>query len=484
MNLVTALSTPVPQPVRKTRTTNGMGAYTGTGSQVLNLFGQMGALRGQGDQRIRDLFLSALAENQLLAVRAMFYNRDIRGGQGERQTFRVMLRTLAEFYPEIALQVLPYVPVYGRWDDLFVVFGTEVEPDALAFITEALNAGDKLCAKWMPRERKAKHEIADKIRQFIGLDWREYRSLLAGNTAVVETLMCKKDWGAINYSHVPSQAMSKYRTAFGRNDTARFTSFIAEAKAGNNPKVKINAGTLHPHQIVEKLGGYGMGLQKDVLEAQWAALPDFFENSGRRIFPVIDVSGSMSGGSPSPMDVAIALGLYIAERNTGPYQDAFITFDTNPRLLKATGSISKRVAQTRRAPWGGSTNLQATFNLLLDSAVRHGVAPDEMPEYILILSDMQFNAADRGFGTTAFQMIDRMYQKAGYERPNIVFWNLRAQGNVPVTVDDNGTAMVSGFSPSILKYIFTGAEAKPVTPLDTMLDVLLSERYAVVEIAE
>jgi len=218
---------------------------------------------------------------------------------------------------------------------------------------------------------------------------------------------------------------------------------------------------------------------------QWESLPNWMEGSVERILPVVDVSGSMDievGGNPnlSCMDVAISLGMYISERNEGNFKDAFITFSNNPQLQYLTGSLRDRLNQLRRADWGMSTDLEAVFNLILNQAKINNVPEDNMPTKILILSDMQFNQATRRDEFSAQSMIEAMYEEMGYTKPDIIYWNLNAKGgNFPVEFDKNGTALVSGFSPSILKSILGG---KDMTPESILMDTVNDERYSVVTV--
>jgi hypothetical protein len=457
-------------------TTNGMPTNSASGSKVLDLFYKQGGGRALSDTELQSAFAEAYGENQLLAVKAAFYNRDVRGGQGERRSFRIFFRYLCEQAPEVANANIPNVPFYGRWDDLFVAVGTQVEDNALAFYAAALLAGDGLAAKWAPREGKADHELANVLRRFMQLSWQDYRKLLAGNSKTIEQLLCAKKYEEIDYSHIPSQAAFRYRKAFLKRDTARYQLYLNRLSAGD-VEVKVNAKAVFPHEIVRQFMRYGSPQVAQLLEAQWKALPNFVPD-GKRFLPISDVSGSMSG---EPMEVSVALGLYLAERNVGPFKDALITFSANPELfvLKAK-DLQSRVHQIMSAPWGMNTNVQAVFKLILDKAKAAKLAPEDMPQSLLILSDMQFDKCITGAGDSALEMMDRMYAEAGYKRPNIVFWNLRTSKGVPVKQDARGTALVSGFSPSIMKTLLSGVEvpeAPEPTPMDVLLETLNSERY-------
>lgn len=460
------------------RTENGMPTHSSSGDKVLNLFYRQGGARALAEQVLRTDFAEAYGEDKLLALKAAFYNRDIRGGQGERRSFRVFFKYLCDQAPDVANANIPNVPFYGRWDDLFVAVGTRVEENALAFYAAALLAGDELAAKWAPREGKADARIADVLRRFMQLSWKDYRKLLAGNSKTIEQLMCAKQWTQIDYSRVPSQAAFRYRKAFLKRDVTRYQDYLKRLASGDT-EVKVNAAAVHPHEIV-RLFLNGQAAVPELLEAQWKALPNFVPE-GESFLPVCDSSGSMTLNGGLPIEVSVALGLYLAERNKGPFKDAFITFSERPELLVLRApDLASRVAQVRTAPWGNNTNLEATFRMILQKAVAAGLSQEDMPKNLLILSDMQFDRCVHGADTNALAMIDRMYAQAGYKRPNIIFWNLRTSAGIPAKKDQSGTALVSGFSPSIMQSLLGGKEVEPEpdpTPYEVMLKTLNTERY-------
>ena len=462
-------------------TENGMPTHSTSNSPVLDLFFRMGGSRQMSENALTADFSKAFASDPLLATKAMFYNRDVRGGQGERRSFRVFLKWLAQNHPEVVRKNLHLIPEYGRWDDVFVVFGTSLEENAIRLIKSALlENSNGLCAKWMPREGKAGYaEYGNKIRKYLDLRPREYRKLLSRLTKVVENQMCADAWNEIKYEQVPSIASNKYRTAFYRHDEDRYSKFVEKAIKG---EVKVHADAIFPHDIVKKIlngigwMGYGKGLsqtEKNSIQAQWMNLPDYVGEGS--FIPVCDVSGSMNG---LPMEVSISLGIYLSERNKGTFKDGFITFSRRPQLQILKGSLFDKVSQLSIAHWEMNTNLEAVFNLIVDSAVRDGLSQDELPENILILSDMQFDQCIHAPSENAMSMIERKYKSAGYKVPNVVFWNLRTSSGIPVKMHQSGTALVSGFSPSIMKNLLAG-EMNPVT---VMLSTLNSERYSKVTV--
>jgi hypothetical protein len=380
-------------------------------------------------------------------------------------------------------------PEYGRWDDLLELFGTKLENQALALIKQGLDDKNGLCAKWMPRpnigNRERKRQ-ANVIRKYLGLTPKEYRKLIVGLSTTVEQLMCSKNWNQIEYSKLPSKAMSDYMKAFSKNDLERFQAYLESVKKG---EAKINAGAVYPYDVIKNLKhGISEGANQ-----QWNALPNYMEDNNERMIPLVDVSGSMecpagNNKNVTCMDVSISLGLYISERNVGPFKDAFITFSSEPELEVVTGTLQERYNQMSTSQWAMSTNLESAFALILNQAKKHNVPESEMPTSLIILSDMEFNSAINcnGWGSqstwnpTAQQMIETMYSEAGYRMPKIIYWNLNGRGNnYPVSFDKQGTALVSGFSPALLTSLLSG---KDFTPESMMFDVVNSTRYEPVTI--
>lgn len=431
-----------------TVTENGMPAHSTTGDALVDLFFSMGAARSVPADVLLGKFSASLAQDPLLTLKAAFFNRNIRGGQGERRSFRIFFRYLCRMYPDIAIKNLPNVPYFGRWDDVFVAFGTRVEKYALNMLSDALlRDRDALCAKWMPREGKSKDVFARKLRKHMGLSRKEYRKLLASLTDVVETKMCDNEWDSIEYSHVPSRAMKIYRNAFGRHSD-KFGQWLDSLEQGES---KVNAGAIYPHEIVSAIYKSPNDAIR-MLEQQWKALPNYLTGKDN-ILPVCDVSASMKG---EPMEVSIGLGLYLAERNKGLFHNKVITFSQRPSVFSLkSDTLFGRVMEMRRMDWGYNTNLEAVFNLILKTAVRAELSEEDMPSTVLILSDMQFDEAmepEEG----AIEMIRNKYWQHGYKMPDIVFWNLRDVDNVPVKFDEQGVALISGFSPSVMKAVLGG----------------------------
>ena len=334
----------------------------------------------------------------------------------------------------------------------------------------------------MPR----KGTKANIIRRYLRVSPKSYRKLLVGLTNVVETKMCAKDWSSIEYSKLPSLASSRYQKSFMNNDEERYEEYKRALVDG---KTTINVGAVYPYDITKSIK---YGVEKDVAQAQWDSLPNYMEDINERVLPVVDVSGSMgnpagNNGNVTCMDVSTSLGLYISERNEGVFKNAFITFSSKPQLQLLEGSLANRLHELQRADWGMNTDLQATFKLILDQAVKNNVPVSEMPTKVLILSDMEFDEAISGdydrvseWNPTAQEMIKGMYEEAGYKMPGIVYWNIQSrQDKVPTSFDEMGTALVSGFSPSIMKSILS---CQDMTPYNMMMETIGSARYEPIKV--
>jgi hypothetical protein len=455
------------------RTVNGMRAHATTSSAVLDLFGMIGSARGKD---VSQHFMAAIGENEELAVRTLLWARDIRGGAGERQTFRNLLAQLEKANPSLAKRLIHKIPELGRWDDLFTYVDVDNRREAFSFIADALADGNGLAAKWMPR----KGPIAVELTRFMKLTPKAYRKLIVGLTQVVETQMCSKTWNEINFSHVPSVASARYQKAFGRNASEAYTRYIQELQKPVESRergVKINASAVYPHDVVKSVSKGNAAVANE----QWNALPNYVGDA--LIFPMVDVSGSMGSlsysnpGVVQPIEVAVALGLYLSSKNTGPFKDLFQTFSARPTMVKLAGSLSDRIRTMSTAHWEMNTNLHAAFDQILQVAVNGNADPADMPQILLILSDMQFDRCTR-YDDSALQMIARKYEQAGYAMPKIVFWNLNSgYGNVPVQFDSRGTAHVSGFSPAIMKSVLAN-DLEDFTPYNVMLKTLMDDRYA------
>jgi hypothetical protein len=342
---------------------------------------------------------------------------------------------------------------------------------------DALRNQNGLAAKWTPR----KGDVAREIREFFGMSPKFYRKSLVTMSTTVEQQMCAGKWDDINYSHVPSVAHSRYKKAFGRHGTT-YAEYITKLVKGDDPTVKINASAIFPHDVLKgRINGYDMTWNKqelDVIEAQWAAMPNYIGDTS--VLPLVDVSGSMTclagqKGTTTCLEIAVSLGLYFADKNKGAFKDCMLTFSTHPKLVKLEGNINQKINQMVATDWEMGTNLHGAFKAILDAAVKNSVPAADMPETLILFSDMQFDACVRN-DDSAMEMIGRKFEAAGYSVPKIVFWNLNAGSNVPVKFDKTGAALVSGFSPAVASAILSG-NMDDFTPEAIMLKAVMQDRY-------
>ena len=456
---------------QEARTTNGMKARKSTANACVDLFYNIGASRGKN---IIPAFTAAYVENSDLALRIVQWARDVRGGSGERELFRQVLIHLELTNPEDASRLLVKIPELGRYDDLLVFKTKTLKDQAFTLLGDALRARNGLAAKWTPR----KGDVAREIREFFGMTPKQYRKSLVALTNVVETQMCSNDWDNINFSHVPSIAASRYKKAFNRH-TPAFAEYVTKLVA-KDASVKVNASAIFPHDVLKGVAHSYVKLDKsetDHVIAQWDALPNYVGDAS--ILPLVDVSGSMTVSVPGStvrcIDVAVGLGLYLADKNKGVFKDTFLTFSSNPELVTLKGNIVQKIDQMVKSDWGMNTNLHAAMSKILDVAVKGSVSQSDMPAMLLILSDMQFNSCTR-YDDSAMEMIVRKFEAAGYTVPQIVFWNLNSSDNVPVKADKSGAALVSGFSPSIMTSLLA-ADMDQFTPEGIMLKTVMKDRY-------
>lgn len=478
-----------------TLTANGALAHKSTMSKVYDMFAFGGAYRNRSDEDCILLFKNALAEDVTLALKCLFYLRDIRGGQGERRFFRTCFRWLANTNPKLASRNLNNVHEYGRWDDLiYACIGTKVSDEALAIIKNQLNLDinsktPSLLGKWMPSENAssaATKKMGSTIREYLGLTHKQYRKVLSelrSRINIVEKLMSENRWDEIEFDKIPSKAGLIYKNAFARRDiiAKKYESFIKDENT------KVNADTLYPYDIVKKaLHVSNLDLtdtERVAVQKYWDAQRDYFKGKECNMIAVVDTSGSMTWGSPAnarPIDVAISLGLYCAERNRGDFANKYISFSSRPQLIETNGvDIVDKVCRIYRTNLCADTNLEATFDLLL--SVAKDSKPGDIPETIAVISDMQINSGcvgiySNGDVLTLMETIREKWRAAGIKMPKLVYWNVNASSNTILDLGPN-VSCVSGCSPIIFEMVTSGK-----TGLDIMLDKLLhSGRYDAVK---
>lgn len=480
----------------RTYTENGAVTYATTCSDCLDLFATVGALRSSSEQEIRTRFMRAYTENPDLAMKTLFFARDVRGGLGERKVFRICLQWLAGNAPASVRKNLSYVAEFGRWDDLLCLMGTPCEKDALLLIKKQLDAdlnamdmGDdvSLLAKWLPSVNASNVQTvlpAKRIARFLGMTDAAYRKTLVKlreRIRIIENSLREKDY-SFDYAKQPSKAMFKYRKAFYRNDGERYGAFLSRVSRG---EVQMHADTLMPYELVEPYLSLNFSSrsfmrpiskeEKNALNATWASLPAFANDENA--LAIIDTSGSMyGGGKPLPAAVALSLGLYFAEHNTGAFKNHFIAFSSRPQLIEVKGeTFADRLRYAASFNEVADTNLEAVFDLILKAAVRNHVPQKELPSTLYIISDMEFNCCVRNAVAANFENAKAKFAAHGYQLPRVVFWNVQSRNSQqPVTQNEQGVALVSGCTPRIFGMLQSGI----LSPLGYMLDILGAERYA------
>ena len=488
------------------RTENGDLAYKSTGSACLDFFSLCGGMR-RNLEDLDKLFAKAYGEDPVVAIKILFYMRNIRGGLGERNSFRVLLKELAKFYPGVARQIVYAVPIYGRWDDLLVLLDNPyVKDDVIAYIRwqiredqKAMEQGKEvsLLGKWLPsintssKESVARAKILMSALYMKAVEYRKLCSALRKEIKILEDNLRRKDY-TFDYSKQPSQAMLRYKKAFMRNDEERYKSFLNKvveqaeklARGEENPeeeRVKLNTKTLYPYQIVAPFMGYWsvnelQPEQELPLEASWKALDrDVFDS---KTIVVRDGSASMyHGKDDSPINIATSLALLFAEQLSGAYKNSFITFSSEPRLVQVpenADTLKKKLNFISKFNDITNTDIGKVYRLILDVAKSGNVPKEEMIERILIISDMEFDCCSSKEST--FDFYKKKFEAAGYELPEIVFWNVEARDtHLPVTMNEKGVKLVSGASANIFADVVSG-DLKVVTPYEFMLQML--EPYA------
>lgn len=453
-----------------TETENFAKTFKSTNSAVLDLFSMGGALRNRSQEDVEKLVSKALSEDLVLAMKCIFYLRDIRGGQGERETFRKALKVISKYNAEETKRLVGLIPEYGRFDDILSLENIDIQD----FVLGELEKDDSLIAKWLPSENAGKKSarVAKALRKYLGLNSKNYRMLLREKRQainIVETKVTEGRFKDIDYSKIPSGAGLKYAEVFKKKDEVRYADYLKSVEKGEK---KINVKDLFPYEIVRK----ARESNDKSYDVMWKKLPNYVKEGDNSIV-VADVSGSMEG---LPMCISVSLAMYFAERSKGVFNNKFITFSERPELQEVKGnSLNQKIVNLENAHWNMNTNLQKVFDLILKTAVSNKVKEEDMIKTLYIISDMEFDRAvnDYGQSVTNFELAKERYRKAGYEIPQVVFWNVDSrQNNVPVTENEDGVILVSGASPSIFKMVM-----QKTTPLEFMNKVLNSERYKPIE---
>lgn len=504
----------------KSVTENGALGYKSTGKKLVDLNFGIPSYRAKADL---DLFDQAFAEDKALALKWLLFLRDVRGGAGERKSFREFTLHFFNKHPDLAVKFLDHINIaeYGRWDDYVYLWDKVKDKDVKYMISmtlcaiinidlEAMSRGENisLCAKWLPsistsseETRRIANKLAKEVFRFSPRQYRKMLSKLRKYLDVVEVKASANQWSEIDYCKVPSCANLKYANAFFKHDAERREEYLNNLANGDK-FVKINAKALFLHDIVHKYTSAECNRwnpaykEEATLEELWKAQEKVvgFKNT----LVVRDGSGSMTcdipNSSATAMDVADALTLYCAENSEGQYHNKFITFSSKPKIVDVNGkeSLADKLTYLHRYDDCSNTNIEAVFNLILKTAVKAKATQDDMPKSILILSDMEYDAVrsdtvwlddwDREAvaqeDEILFECIAEKYEKAGYELPKLIFWNVNSRTNtIPLTESKAGVILLSGFSKSLMEMVMSSE----VDPYKALVNTLNKERYAVVD---
>lgn len=474
----------------KTLTENGAVTYETTQSDCLDLFATIGAVRHESDKEIIGRFIKAFAENADLAMKILFFGRDVRCGLGERRVFRVIASWLAEHEPAALKKNLGYIAEYGRYDDLLCLMGTKCENDAVLYIKERLsvdlaaadNGGEvSLLAKWLPSVNASSTDMvktAKKLAKRLGMSEAQYRKTLVTlrkKIRIIENNLREREY-TFDYAKQPSKAMFKYRKAFIRNDGERYRAFMQRVERG---EASLHTGTLAPYEIIApcfedddftRLSEE----ERHSMDVTWNALENFAGDENSLV--VVDSSGSMyCHFDPMPVTVAMSLGIYFAERNKGAFRNHFITFSETPKLVEIKGSdIAEKVRYCSQFYECCNTDIQKVFELIADTAVKNKVPQSEMPSMVYIVSDMEFDDCADNAEMSNFEYAKELFARNGYTLPNLVFWNVASRNRQqPVTQNEQGVALVSGCTPRMFTAVIDGT----LNPYTVMLETIMTERY-------
>lgn len=481
-------------------TENGALTHKSTMNDCLDMFAMGAAMRNRSDEDVILMFRKAFKEDALTALKLAFYIRDVRGGQGERRFFRVVMRDLASSNPEVVCKNMHLVPEFGRWDDLYVFEGTKCHNAAFDLLKKQFDLDmdsktPSLLGKWLKSENASSLEtkrLGRITREYFGLSAKKYRKALTSlreKINVLEVLMSQNRWEEIEFDKIPSRAGLIYKNAFARRDliAQKYEDFA------KSEETKVNASTLYPYEVVEKTLSHtnwysndfnGSDVDRAMLNKYWENLKDYFNGQEMNGIAMVDTSGSMCG---TPINVAISLGLYMAERSGGPFANHYISFSSKPQLIETEGiDFVDKVMRIYATNLVENTNIEAAFDLILETALATKASQSDLPQNIFVISDMEFDSAtrpgwrDENFkaftkenANTLLEEISLKYSAHGYEMPHLVFWNVDArQNNVPIT-GSNRISYVSGFSPSIFESVITGK-----TGYDLMMEVVNKDRYS------
>lgn len=481
-------------------TENGAPARTTTGDNLIDLFAVIGAMRERDESDIISMWESAYRENPELAVRIIFYAGDIRGiGLGERRTFRILIKHLANTHPFVMRKNIVNIPYYNRWDSLYELVATPCEPDMWTIVRMQWledfgnmkhNKPISLMAKWLASVNASSKKtcmLGRKTARELHLSESLYRRALSQLRAylkVVEKSMSAQEWATIEYSAVPSYAMKNYSKAFARHDGDRFSNYKESLEQkiadGTISQKDIKSATLFPYDLVRKYidndsefwfrGSY-IGRYDTITEAQWKALPDYLDEEAN-VVVMADVSGSMYSPNYQPISASLGLALYFAQHNKGIYHNKYMTFTDRPSFLtiNENASLRDQLAQAWSAGVGYSTNLERAFMYILDTAIENNVKPEDMPKALVVVSDMEIDPFFRGYQLDFLEEMTHRFRNAGYAMPKIVLYNVEARANTFHAKSSNpNVVFASGYGASTFATVIKGITMSAYEAMETTL---------------
>ncbi|WP_300366154.1 DUF2828 family protein [Brachyspira sp.] len=455
----------------KTYTHNFSDTNISSLSGVIDLFATMGASRSKTDDELLKYFIDAWRESPELTCKSIMYLRDIRKGIGEREVFRKYINIMIKLNHILtAIEILRTIPELGRWDDIIYIWYDNKENKNISdftknIILEQLEKDKKsdnvsLLAKWLPSENtssKNTRNIARELIKLLNINAKEYRktlSTLRKKIKLVENNLREKDY-TFDYSQVTSLAMRKYSKAFIRNDEKRYKQFFEDVKLG---KVKLNTSTLTPFDIIREIifcPVEDKKLRREEFDLTWKNLPNIFVDDNLNAIVACDVSGSMGINlNGEPLICSVALAIYIAQLNKSVFHNNFIDFCGNSKMhdISNINNIVDIVDYILRSSIDMSTNIDSVFNALLDTALKNHVSQEELPKYIIIISDMEFNACDKA-NKTNFEYWKESFNKNNYKLPTIIFWNVNSSSRIMPALKNDDVLFISGRSQNAIKNI-------------------------------
>lgn len=465
-------------------TENGDKAYQTSGSYCLDYFSLIGGMRFNYKQALNN-FMKAYKEDPILAIKILFFARDIRGGLGERNIFRFTFNALCNMAPEVAKQVISYVPTYGRYDDLFSAYSTPVRKEVVKIVREQLkedienkkeNKPISLLAKWMPSINTSSNEtrvLAKKLASSLNMSNEEYRKTLSSlrKGVIIENNLREKDY-TFDYEKIPGGAIFKYKAAFFEHDEKRYKAYLDAVNSGEK---KMNSSTIFPYEVIRKFEN-GLVPQKDALalDTIWNSFDR--ESINSKTIVVRDGSGSMYDNEKvSANSVATSLALLFAERLEGEFKNKFITFSSTPKLVEVEGkTIREKYQFISKFNDYTNTSIEKVYRLILNVYSNPKFKKEDALDRIVIISDMEFDCLEEDDEISTFEFFKNEFEKLGYKLPEVVFWNVRARStHLPVTMNEANVKLVSGASSSIIDMV---TKNDSTTPYEMMLKCL--EKYS------